>query len=487
MEKDLIINWDTWKTGIGQSPIAGCGVIANLDIHGKPGILRLSPKATKVSGTTVVDRVKWMTRVPNGDIYALDESGTVYKSTNEGDSWSVVSGNTKTSARGNGLAYYGGYLFVARNTVVDTYDLSSTWTTVTGLTLTSNSFHPMVLGQDNILYIGNDRYIASIEITGTPNWGAGTGYNKTAQANDLPSDYTVKSMAELQTYLVAGTYFGSNSYQSPTATLFPWDRSSTSFNLTTVLQEKGTHQLVSDSNMVYAQAGTRGEIYRTNLSETAKVADPKHITIGVGESIVNYPGAACKHDDKFLFGLSSLSGNINPLGVYSIKEAGKVMALVLDNTISVGDDGTAGTLQVSAMLSLSNGIYLAAWSYNDGVTTTYGIDKIGQNGYLCTSYAGYLESPLYQVGTIVTPRTFSTVKMHFAKKLASGHGVRIKYRTSLSDNWTTLGTYDYATLGAVGEHEARIGISGIFLQLKIELTTGSSSTTGPELVEVRLR
>jgi hypothetical protein len=61
-----------------------------------------------------------------------------------------------------------------------------------------------------------------------------------------------------------------------------------------------------------------------------------------------------------------------------------------------------------------------------------------------------------------------------------------KYRLNLTDSFTTLGTYTYATLGAVISHFDRPGIPAAeTLQLRVELL--GTSTTTPQFKSLTLR
>ena len=77
MAKDdsIIIQAETIMKGMKDSPyLEGCSKIVNLDIHTKPGIVRIAPRMTKESGTTVTGFIKWAVKTPDGEIYAVDDT-----------------------------------------------------------------------------------------------------------------------------------------------------------------------------------------------------------------------------------------------------------------------------------------------------------------------------------------------------------------------------------------------------------------------------
>jgi len=109
---------------------------------------------------------------------------------------------------------------------------------------------------------------------------------------------------------------------------------------------------------------------------------------------------------------------------------------------------------------------------------SYGIDLSSATSYAYgTDYSGYFESMLYTVGTINNKKTFEQLEFQLDRELATDEGIRIKYRVNLTDAWTTIGTYTYATLGAKISHNVIPGIPACeLLQIRVEFK-GTSTTT----------
>lgn len=86
------------NSGISSSPHVGFGDCRNLDIASIPGVCRLNNLLAKKSSTTVTNTVKWFRKDPVTPTicYALDAGGVLYKSTDSGDTWAIVSGNSFT-------------------------------------------------------------------------------------------------------------------------------------------------------------------------------------------------------------------------------------------------------------------------------------------------------------------------------------------------------------------------------------------------------
>jgi hypothetical protein len=118
---------------------------------------------------------------------------------------------------------------------------------------------------------------------------------------------------------------------------------------------------------------------------------------------------------------------------------------------------------------------------------SFGIDLSSSTAYnYTTSYGGYFESPLYVVGTPLNKRSFTELEFQLAKELATDEGIKISYRVNLTDTFTAIGTYTYATLGAVTSHHAIADIPATeMLQIKVALC--GTTTTTPQLKQIILR
>lgn len=129
------------------------------------------------------------------------------------------------------------YLFYSWNDNTDgdigRYDMSATFyddymsTAATGGAVLDKDYpHPMIVGDDNILYIGDGPNLASLQ--GTTAAGI---FN--ASALDLPTGYVITSFAKTSDYLVIYAYkntsVSGSSYLRSEATAFFWDYVSVSY------------------------------------------------------------------------------------------------------------------------------------------------------------------------------------------------------------------------------------------------------------------
>lgn len=105
------------KAGIANS----CRFSKHLEIHEDINYATLKPRATKVSGSTVTDLVKWMDDGTPWDTnrWFYDSSGNIYKETS-GGTWSQdIAGSTiANGAAGQGMVVFNDYLYYATSTTI---------------------------------------------------------------------------------------------------------------------------------------------------------------------------------------------------------------------------------------------------------------------------------------------------------------------------------------------------------------------------------
>lgn len=440
----LIINAP--RQGIAQSPHIGFGDCRNLDISSLPGIARLNNILALKSSPT--DYIKWFARDPVtiANIYALDNDGVVYKSTNTGGTWAAVTGNAFTvtiaspavftstahgmvlndtvvfattgalptgltagttyyvitagltadayevstseggsavntsgtqsgthtfrptlGASGNGLEIWKGYVFVARNARLDVYS-GTTWTNNWQTIDTDSDWHPMIVSKnDGKIYGGAGRYVFSIEENSGQTFAPGTvaTYTFTAQALDLPASYKIKCIEELGNNLILGTWQGSAVNSIRIADIFPWDRSSTSFGQPIILAEYGIHAIKNIGNSLVVLAGTNGTIYKCD-GANAYIIGQLPIDLSGGKYLEWYPGSICHYKNKVFFGSGSPSATtIGGQGVYSLEQTGRGNILNLEHLPSTLTDGSAASVQITALLPVSRDTLLVGWRSGD--------------------------------------------------------------------------------------------------------------------------
>lgn len=469
--------------GISSSPHYGYGDCRNTDIHTIPGVAILNKLLEKKSSTTVVTLVHWFVKNPATptECYALDSAGKVYKSTDSGATWALMTGNTQTSCHGNGFAIFKNYLIVARDGFLDvcgdgtaTGITNANWTNGWQTIDTDALWHPMIISEnDSKLYGGAGRYVFSLDELTTFAPGTPATFTYTQQALDLPSGVRIKCVEELGNNLMLGTWKGTNYYDNRFANIYPWDRSSPSFGQPVQMDENGVHAMLNIGGVLYVMAGIEGKIFITDGVGYSLVGQiPATIAnLDGGSYLLPYPGALVNFKQRPFFGISYGNANLGCMGVWSVLRTARGNVLNFEYTISENVDGSANPVQIGALIPFTQDVLMVGWRNN----TTYGIDKLN-NASFATGYTSYDDSPLYKVGTPLQKRTFKELEFQLAKPLATNEGIRFAYRTNLTDSFTTIGTYDFTLLGAVISHNTVADIPPCeFLQIRT-YRTGTTTT-----------
>lgn len=421
--------------------------------------------------------------------FILDANGRAWTDQYGTGLFRFLGNTTLTNANGNGMVWYAGYspagngyLFVFRNSLIDYYNLTAgTWTygwktmnTAAGI---NNSHHSLV-GQDNTVYYCDGSFLGSFFQTtvSTPFDPTGsTTYTYASQALRLPSIETSTWLAELGVTLLVG---GVRNY------IYPWDRTSTSFNFPILLAENNTQRMVTINTNTYCFTGDRGRVYMTN-GTNAKLAFkmPDHIS-GTEDPIFTW-GAAGFNKNQLYFGALVTTNSGGALskygGLWAVDLATNALRLV--NILSYGT--YAGYATVFIPLSgTGNGTgFYVGW--NSGAST-YGVDVSSGNPY--TNYETYIESDMIPVGTYLKKRTFETFEWKVSRPLVTGENIRMSMRNDLTTAFTVIGTTTSADTGQVqGYFAGTPQEKNLWLQLKVELQSTTSSPSYVRLTQIRAR
>ena len=481
-DNNLIVQAPT--QGISSSPHNGYADCRNTDIHTIPGVAILNKLLEKKSSTTVVTLVQWFVKNPATptECYALDSSGKVYKSADSGGSWALMTGNTQTSCNGNGLAIFKNYLIVARDAFLDvcgdgsaTGITNANWTNGWKAIDSDILWHPMIISDnDSKLYGGAGRYVFSLDELTTFAPATPATFTFTQQALDLPATVRIKALAELGSNLMCGTWKGTNYYDNRFANIYSWDRSSPSFGQPVQISENGVHAMINIGGLLYVMAGIEGKIFICDGVGYSLIGQiPATVAnLDGGSYLLPFPGALINFKQRPFFGISYGNANLGSMGVWSVLRTASGNVLNFEYTISENVDGSSAPVQIGALIPFTQDVLLVGWRNN----ATYGIDKLN-NASFATGYTSFFDTPLYKVGYPLQKRTFTELEFQLAKPLATNQGIRFAYRTNLTDSFTIIGTYDFATLGAVISFNTIANIPPCeFLQIRISQT---GTTTPP--------
>jgi len=418
-----------------------------------------------------------ITHIIQGDGFyiAQDDNGRVwYSDTN----FFLLNGNTLTNPAGNGIVLFENsdasatYLLVFRNALIDVIEVtaitdrrtpswSNGWQSLNSGATSDNSHYCLhYKGEDNIIYFCDDRYVGSIkENSGQVFDPANSAtYSYTNQALDLPNGETSFWLESLGVSLFTSV--------STSNKIYPWDRIADSFYLPLTVPEKNVYRMKNLGDIVYIQAGTQGNIYRTQGSSVRLFKKLPFSVTKNSASPVASPvawGGIEEVAGKLIVGIDANSTGND--GVYIIYPDGRV---VIDN------QPLSGSAKVTALLNPGSSNYLMG---SDG-----GIDVLTAARY--SSYEAVIQSGLYRVATKTEKATFSTLEVVTSRVPSSGTDyVKVSYRTNTNPAtaFTEIKEFTFTSATEAIQKDDGIGLIDIEnIQIQVEMSGNC------ELISLRL-
>lgn len=352
------------------------------DPHSTPGLLKVAQKLTKNSASTVTEFCKARVNSSNGAQYwGSSTSGKIWECTSAGV-WQLV--HTLTPAAGTayvlGMCEYQGYIYIAtqsrlhRITVANAddndwaTDCVEDWAT---FTITDANFHPMLnhTGQ-LVLYIGDGNYLAQVD--------AGVF---TANALDIKTPLRIKSLGELGTDILIGTYIADTVTRTE---IIRWNGWSVSFTNSDSIDEVGINAFLPADNFTFVQAGLAGNIYLYNGEklELYKKILGDYSPTKYGEV---YPDSVANLGGEILFGFSNGSGNPTDCGVYRLGHNSRGYPYIMDLPYPISERSAGEfvltSIEVGGILAVGSNLFVA---WKNG--SSYGIDKLDYSNKLDGAY-----------------------------------------------------------------------------------------------------
>lgn len=490
---------DGWEKGTAPDPYSGINRMLQVDLT-VPGEVSVGYPITTstTSGATLSAPVARSTRffsytspgVPTGSPQSfaiLDDNGHVFESTSITGTWNYLASNSSLPSSGgaisDGIAHWLGYLFKTRGANIDYWN-GTTWSNGWYTGLTAAIKHYMYVGSDNVLYITNGNFLASVSLTdpsqpdsflpGTP-----ATYTITPDKLQLPATDVAISLAEVgggntpnSTLLIGGIQNA----------IYPWDKTSTNFALPIYVGDSYIKNIVSVNQNAFIFPGNtqgRGRIYITNGSQADE-------WFKIPDYLFNFQdpyyvwGDAIFHRNSLLFGFG-VNSNAN----VALTSLGEVWALDLTTKAFTSvSDLPPGTGNASALLSTWN-LTSPGYGYIAGWFTSVPAYGIGYSGTTAGIGTASITTDLVPVGTFLQKRTFTQVEYKLRTTLASGESISI---IPVIDGvtGTALTFSPSATSGAISG-VAPINFQGAqWLQFNVALT-GNNTNSGCRLREIRLR
>ncbi len=402
--------------------------------------------------------------------YFQDSNGRVwFLRSGENRCYLLLSGsNTISNASGNGMVAFlnsdasATYLFAFRNALIDVINVfadsnrttpswTSSWQTMNTGAGVANRHHAVV-GQDNLIYYTDARYIGSIRELTVFVPGTGATYTYNSQALDTPSQEILSHLDELGTDLLAAGL----TYNK----IYPWDRSSDSYRLPITVPENQIYRIKNMGGTVYILAGQIGNVYRstgTYATLFKKIPDQLINNASALQSNIITWGGIDAVNGNLLFGMGvQTSGNS---GAYLLYPDGR---LIIDRIPS------ASSTNATAFEVTNNFYYMGYASGADELTTSR-----------YSSFQTIVQSGFYKVATKTEKAEYSVLEIVIAKPATTGN-VRISYRVDTSSSFTTIDSFTADSTNTTFKNDAigLIDIENIQIQAEID--------GNMELVEIRL-
>lgn len=511
-----------WEKGQVRSPHLGFSQVECVDTHKHPSLAQIAKKTLNlISSTTAtsVTHYDYSTRGGDGNIYHL---GTEVVSGSPRPT--LYNQNTKlfnvsTNGNGKGMAYYKDYIVFtydqsgsSTNNYVGLYGpLSSSpavreaWANIdiTGAPVDDIQY-VWYSQQADAIFIGGCRKLYKLVENPSKNfdWNDATTYTY-SNVLTFPEDVIIASICDMGPYLAIGTkrYAGANNQQS-LAYVYFWDFNTTSPTKLVSVSEDGVQSMVSDGNNLYFIAGTNGAIYITN-GTTVGFLDRIPVKFDDNERyqplITTGAQGMTFFDNRLYIGVSvnGIAGNLSQGGLwsYDIKTGAFVYEFKPSTTRTTGDAITIGNVYLTPA-GLQSTLYFSTLMLNTGTGNyTAAIDYVGPlfSGYaLYPSYDATIETPYYVLGNSREKNSLSEFDIDLDAPLLEDHGVRIYFRKNLTDSYTLMQTFDYATYGSkrsLAFSYTIPDIEGVQFKIQIDVGTASHADNGiyisPRLREIR--
>lgn len=484
-----------------------------LQIYSNPGLTSLVNITATGTGTFTFFNLgvpKQQTGSGDNIYWIQDHLGQVWSNaytTGINNYW-IFTGNNGGNglSDGNGLVYYEasdgtGYIFSFRNSRIDftpSANASIAWVygwnpldASTGNTSNylnagggGNDSHFALVGPGNRVYYCDKQYVGSWfqkdpAVAFVPTTLSTYTFTKQALTTEFIDRTTCLVM--LNNYLLVG---------GSLADIYVWDRFSHDYLYRIRLAESNVWRMETINTTTYIFVGNRGRIYKTNGSQASlykKVPDHLSNTI---EPYFTWGGTA-SFKNQLYFGISATTNGSTAIttygGVWAIDTDTDAMRIT--NQLSYGTYAGRATIIIPRPTSIINasnpagiGLYIG-WNDGTSATTVNGIDTSSSTPY--TSYVAYIDTDMIPIAQFLTKKTFENIEFKLTVPLASSEGVKISYRTYITDSFVQVG--ETTTAGLLSDVYTANFENVQWVQLRIELKSKSSSPTFTRLKEVRLR
>lgn len=480
---EKILNQQQYNGGISVSDKIGIpGSYAfsqNCDIHQDPTRFTLQVAPVKVSGTTVVDLVKWVVRgTPySTSTYFYGGAGNIYQETSLGV-WSNL--RTVANSHGQGMCIYQDYLYYVQDQQIGRYgplsgspNFTDNW--LTGLNNTSATGFAPIVSFTNQLIWGHGNLI-----------GAWDGIVSVTTALNsritLVPGHNVRNFSTLNEYLVFGTWRSTsgNIYESEEGYLFFWDGISNTYNFFVDVPEGASNAIQNTRNTLLGVMGSTGILYKDALSYTNQFTKLQSFPKLTPSSWVEvYPGAMNNWSGKTYYAPGNSNSSDIVRAVYEWGALNQTFPDVLNCPFTISTGNSGSNVQIGSVQGFGTQLYIGWKDVITGVTT-YGVDRVTKGGSLFAS--GYLDLFFFDNQQVYKDKLTKVVKI-IHTPLAVGESVIISYRFNRASSFVTGITHAYtasedAKLGSMTRLIIPPNVAR-FNEMQIRITIGGNGSTAP--------
>ena len=449
--------------------------VVGFDLHSEPGIMKVSQKFAKISGSLIDGLIKSSVVCSNGETYLFSaDSGKIWRI--KSDNATVELCYTTVAAAGQhkclGAKEHDGYIYWATQNRLHRISIANALTT-TWVTLDLNwktftngddTYHPMEV-QNDVLYIGDKYLVAQVD---------GGVFSASALDLPYPTHHRISALGKYLTSLISGTFVASTVVQSIAAL---WNTWSVSFSSQDELPEPGVNCFIKGDNITLANCGRKGNLYVFNAQQFEpyeRIPGEWGGPFSTKQATV-YPDASCNANGMPFFGLSNISGNPADQGVYSYGSYSRKYPRIFSLEYPISTGHTSG-VEIGSVFMVGTDFFCTWKDSNDA--TSYGVDKLDQSNKYGSAY--------FDTREIATARDETkefTVEVYY-RNLPTGTDITLQAKIN-NGTWKTVSDIPglaMVTDAARNRKYTKISVQAATVQFRI--LASANANTAPEIESV---
>jgi len=400
--------------GLADSKYQGAknsvAAMRNLDVHTENGVIQLSRGLTNKATGAVAHSGDFTAIVSDseGVTWFFDDDGKVVKRSGAGvystvDDISPDDGDAGVSD----ACQFGNYIYYVTEKRIGRFDVQAlgagyaTKDDDWGI-LADSALNRSLVEVNEILYISGGRFLSQVE--------SGTLTNTILS---FPVGWDISAIGKYGTDLLIGMNLEGNVDQARIVRWNTWSADN-SFTNDDLIEESHVSGFLQLGNNILVSAGIRGNLYYYN----GAVLEPFKKIPNTGDfdsQAEMWKNASVEFMGQLYFGMSKVSGNDIPQGVYSYgsHSSGYPLVLTMPHKISTGNDEN---VFVTAMARQGATLFVAWRDENDG--TVRGIDEMTTTRHT----EGYFETRVINVARNATKDFLLEV---FYREISTGGDIEI--------------------------------------------------------------